>query len=70
MLIDIKTHRQHMSLGAGPLHIGRAWKRSPEEEDGTHGIPATHHHQKGTVTLRQPVEYSPTRDSSGRVRKS
>ena len=70
MLIDIKTHEQQMSLGAGPLHVGRARKRSLEEEDGIHGIPATGHHQKGTVTLKQPaVEYLPPRDSSGRVRE-
>ena len=35
---------------------------------GIHGIPERGHHQKVIVTLKQPVEYLPTRDSSGRVR--
>ena len=60
MLIDIKTHQQQMSLGAAPLHVGKARKRFLEEEDGIHGIPVTGHHQKGTITLKQPVEYLPT----------
>jgi len=69
MLIEIKTHQQQMSLGAGPLHVGRSRKTSFEEEGGIHGIPVTGHHQNGTVTPKQPVEHLPTRDSSGRVRE-
>ena len=58
-----------MSVGAGALQVGRARKRSLEKEEGIHGIPASSYHQKGTVTLKKPVEYLPTRDSSGRVRE-
>lgn len=64
-----------MSVGAGILQVGRAKKRSPvrTEEEGIHVSPASawpppkgHCH---TVTLKQPLEYLSTRDSSGRVRE-
>lgn len=43
---------QLISLGASPLHLGKARKTSLEEEGGIHGIPVTgqhpkwHHHTK------------------------
>ena len=56
MLIIIKTYQQLISLGTGALQFGRGRKRSLEEAEDIHGNCGTGHHQKGTITLKQPVE--------------
>ena len=40
-----------MSVGAGVLQVGRATKRSLEEEERIHVSPASGQHKKGIATL-------------------
>ena len=58
-----------MGLEAGALQLGGARERSLEVEESIHGIPASSHQQKCTVTPKKPVEYLPTIDLPEKARE-